>query len=80
MKNNQEFEIVAKTSYGLEDVLVNELRNLGAHEIQRGTRVVIFQGNKEMLYKANINLRTANRILMPIKKFSINNADPNEKQ
>jgi len=75
MKNNQEFEIVAKTSFGLEDVLVNELRELGANDITRGTRVVIFQGNKEMLYKANICLRTANRILMPIKKFSINNAD-----
>ena len=65
--------IVAKTFYGFEDILSEELKELGAKNIQKGNRVVSFEGNKELLYKSNIWLRTAISVLMPIKTFKFKN-------
>ncbi len=67
-------KIIAKTSHGLEDVLVEELKQLGVTEFDKAKRAVFFEGNQKTLYKANLWLRTANRILVPIKTFKINNA------
>ena len=69
------FEMVAKTMYGLEDILAQELIELGANDIQIGRRMVSFSGDKEMLYKANFFCRTALRILKPIKEFKAKNPD-----
>lgn len=71
----QEFELVAKTFQGLEEILAKELTELGASNIEIGNRMVAFTGNKEMLYKANFCLRTAIRILKPIKHFKAQTAD-----
>ncbi len=71
----QEFEMVAKTMQGLEDVLADELRELGASNVEPGRRMVSFEGNLEMLYKANLCCRTALRILKPICKFIANDPD-----
>ncbi len=70
-----EFEMIAKTFQGLETVLATELIELGANNIQIGRRMVSFTGDKEMLYRANFNLRTAIRILKPIKHFRATTAD-----
>ena len=70
------FEMVAKTLGGLEDVLADELTALDAGEVQPGRRMVSFKGDKKLLYKANLCLRTALRILKPIAKFTA--ADPDE--
>lgn len=64
-------KIIAKTSFGLEDVLIEELKELGITEIEKANRAVTFQATKEELYKANIWLRTANRLIMPFKEFTI---------
>jgi putative N6-adenine-specific DNA methylase len=71
----EEFKMLAKTLYGLEDVLARELTELGANEIQIGRRMVSFEGGKEMLYKANFCCRTALRILKPIATFTASNPD-----
>ena len=71
----QEFELVAKTFQGLEEVLAKELTELDASNIEIGNRMVAFTGDKEMLYKANFCLRTAIRILKPIKHFKAQTAD-----
>lgn len=71
----QNFEMIAKTFQGLEEVLAKELIELGANDVQIGRRMVSFSGDKELLYKANFHLRTAIRILKPIKHFQANNAD-----
>lgn len=71
----EQFEMVAKTFQGLEEVLATELINLGANDVQIGRRMVSFSGDKSMMYKANFCLRTAIRILKPIKHFKANNAD-----
>ncbi|MBR6285644.1 MAG: methyltransferase [Bacteroidaceae bacterium] len=71
----EEFDLMAKTFQGLEEVLANELTALGANNIQIGRRVVTFTGDKEMMYRANFCLRTAVRVLKPIKQFKANDAD-----
>ena len=70
-----QFELIAKTFQGLEEVLAEELTNLGADNIQIGRRMVSFTGDKEMMYRANFCLRTAIRILKPIKQFNAKDAD-----
>ncbi len=70
-----EFKIIAKTMQGLEEVLAKELTELGADNIEIGRRMVSFTGDKCMLYKANFCLRTAIKILKPIKEFKADDAD-----
>ncbi len=67
--------MIAKTFQGLEEVLAEELTALGANDIQIGRRMVSFTGDKEMMYKTNFCLRTAIRILKPIKHFEAKDAD-----
>jgi len=69
------FEMVAKTLYGLEDVLTEELLALGANDLQVGRRMVSFTGDKELLYKANFCCRTALRILKPVYHFKAKDAE-----
>ncbi len=69
------FEMVAKTFQGLEEVLAEELRSIGAENVQPGRRMVGFEGDLEMLYKANLSCRTALRILKPFYKFRAGDAD-----
>lgn len=69
------YEMVAKTFQGLEDVLADELRSLGAQNVSAGRRMVSFEGDKEMMYRANLCCRTALRILKPIVKFTADNTD-----
>lgn len=69
------FEMVAKTLYGLEEILAEELTALGAGNVQTGRRMVSFTGDKEMLYKANFHCRTALRILKPVYHFKARDAD-----
>ena len=72
---SEQFEMIAKTFQGLEEVLAQELTTLGANDIQIGRRMVSFTGDQRMLYKANFALRTAIRILKPIKHFTAKDAD-----
>ena len=69
------FEMVAKTFKGLENVLADELKQLGAENVEPGNRMVSFMGDLAMLYRANIGCRTALRILKPIYKFYAQDAD-----
>ncbi len=69
------FPIIAKTFQGLEEVLAKEIIALGGNEVEIGRRMVSFTGDKEMLYKANFCLRTAVKILKPIKTFKSDDAD-----
>ena len=70
-----EFEMVAKTFMGLEEILAQELTALGAKDVVKGCRVVTFTGDKALMYKANFALRTAIRVLKPIKHFEAKSAD-----
>lgn len=70
-----EFEMIAKTFQGLEEVLAKELVVLGANNVQIGRRMVSFTGDKALMYKANFHLRTAVRILKPFMHFKASDAD-----
>ncbi|WP_313115161.1 THUMP domain-containing class I SAM-dependent RNA methyltransferase [Aequorivita sediminis] len=65
------FKMVAKTLYGMEELLAQELRQLGASSIELGTRNVSFEGDTGFMYKANLCCRTAIKILKPITAFNI---------
>ncbi len=71
----EKFDMVAKTFLGLEGVLADELRALGAEEVTEGNRVVAFKGDKEMLYRANFACRTAVRVLKPFITLRSTGAD-----
>lgn len=71
----EEFPMIAKTMANLEDVLAEELVGLGANNVEIGTRMVSFTGDKALMYKANVHCRTALRILRPIHSFKAENAD-----
>lgn len=66
---------VAKTSFGLEDILAKELKEIGATDIVKHKRAVEFKGDLGILYKANMSLRTCLRILKPLHKFIASNPD-----
>lgn len=67
--------MIAKTFQGLENVLAEELTQLGANNIKIGRRMVSYTGDQEMLYRSNFCLRTAIRVLKPIKHFRATSAD-----
>ena len=67
----KDFKMTAVTMAGLEGVLADELRKLGGQDVKEGIRNVTFKGDTGFMYKANIALRTAIRILKPIKKSKI---------
>ena len=67
--------MVAKTLFGFEELLAKELRQLGAANVVTGVRSVQFEGDKGFMYKANLALRTAIKILKPIESFTVKNED-----
>ena len=73
MENN--FKMIAKTFFGFEEILAKELQLLGAQDVEPGIRMVSFKGDKGFMYKANLSLRTALKILKPIYYFRANNEE-----
>ena len=67
------FKMLAKTFYGMEKILALELKQLGAVDVYEGNRLVHFTGDKGFMYKANLCLRTALKILKPIFQFRAEN-------
>jgi putative N6-adenine-specific DNA methylase len=65
----ENFKMIAKTFFGFEEILAKELQQLGAQDVQQGVRMVSFAGDKGFMYKANLGLRTALKILKPINSF-----------
>lgn len=70
-KNSSNLTLIAKTITGLEPVLAEELLKLGARDIVQLHRAVKFTGDKGTIYKANLNLHTALRILVPVHQFTV---------
>src|SRR5271169_2297877 len=70
---NGEMELVAKTIFGLEEIVAADLKDLGATDIELHNRAVSFKGNLELIYKCNLTLGTALRILIPITRFEVEN-------
>jgi putative N6-adenine-specific DNA methylase len=73
VSSGESFKMIAKTMYGLEEVLAEELRALGAKDVTPINRAVAFTGTMQTLYKANYACRTALAILKPFAEFEANN-------
>ncbi len=73
--NIENLEIKIVTFKGLTDVLLKELRELGLKNIKVKNGIVFVHGDLKLLYKLNLSLRTALKILVSIKKFRIEKAD-----
>ncbi len=65
--------MIAKTFFGFEEILAKELQVLGAQQVEQGVRMVSFKGDKGFMYKANLALRTALKILKPIHSLRVYN-------
>lgn len=68
-------EITAKTYYGLEAALEQELRDMGAADVRSGNRMVTFSGNQELLYRVNYHSRLATSVLKPVVRFKARGPD-----
>ena len=79
-KQDTKYPMIAKTFFGLEEVLSDELRKIGAENIEILNRAVGFDGSKEIMYKANYLCYTSIRILKPIAKFKVLNENDLYKQ
>ncbi len=73
-QQNLSSQFVAKTLFGLEGILAEELKNLRATKIVVLHRAVGFSGDKKLMYEANLKLRTALRILKRVFSFSATNS------
>jgi putative N6-adenine-specific DNA methylase len=69
----EEFEMKATTLFGLEEVLQQELQKLGGKKVEAFKRGVSFVGDLGFLYKANLCVRTALKIIVPIARFTAHN-------
>ena len=69
------YQLITKTAAGLEDVLVREIKALGAKNVRPMHRAVICEGNKELMYRINYEVRTALKVLKPFKNFFAKNPD-----
>lgn len=69
------FQLIAKTLFGLEEILAGDLTGIGALDVEILKRAVSFRGDNELMYKANYLCRTALRILKPIAGFEVDNED-----
>ena len=68
-RRDEPFFMTATTQFGLEDVLTQELEQLGGKIEQVHSRAIEFMGSKQLLYEANLWCRTAMRILKPFAAF-----------
>jgi len=74
-KQTNNFQMLAKTFTGFEEVLASELTQLGASNVKIVKRGILFNGDKKLLYKANYLCRSALRVLKPIASFRALNED-----
>lgn len=74
-ENGALMQLMAKTFAGLENLLAEELKNIGATDVEVINRGVAFKGTLEIIYKANYLCRIAVRILKPICVFNMKEQD-----
>lgn len=73
--NDGRYTLIAQTLQGLEEVLAEELNQLGASSIEVLKRAVRFEGDQFLLMKANLWCRTALRISAELRSFRIRDAE-----
>jgi len=69
------YQLFATTPKAMEDILAEELKQLGAENVQPKLAGVSFQGDIEIAYRVCLWSRTANRILLPLKSFQVHSKE-----
>jgi len=67
-----DFEMKVTTFFGLEEILAKELQQMGGRDVAVFKRGVSVIGDLGFMYKANLCLHTALKVLIPITKFQAN--------
>ncbi|MDD6186670.1 MAG: class I SAM-dependent RNA methyltransferase [Oscillospiraceae bacterium] len=70
-----EYTLIAPCYFGTESVLNYEIKKLGAHDIDVSDGRIIFKGDEHIIARANINLRTAERVLILLAEFKATTFD-----
>lgn len=65
----RKYELIAPCHFGLEAVLKKEIYDLGYDTTEVTDGRITFEGDEEALVRANINLRTAERVMIKIGSF-----------
>ncbi len=65
----------APCHFGLESVLSGELKRMGALDVKADNGKVDFSGDETMMARANICLRTAERVMIKLKSFKATTFD-----
>src|SRR5918999_6552548 len=63
------FELFAVAAPGLESIVEGELRALGVLDARADAGGVAFTGGREAVYRANLHLRTASRVVARVAEF-----------
>lgn len=70
-----EYTLIAPCYFGCESVLKYEINKIGASSIVVGDGRIVFKGDENIIARRNINLRTAERVLILLKEFKANTFD-----
>lgn len=71
----EQYTYFATCARGLEKILAQEVQALGAHDVSVGRGGVHFVGNQLLLYRANLWLRTAVRVLRPVLQAEVHSPE-----
>ncbi len=63
------YELIAPCHFGLESVVKNEIYDLGYEITEVDDGRVTFEGDEEAIVRANLSLRTAERVLLKVGSF-----------
>ena len=69
------YQLFASTPKAMENILADELKQLGADDVHPKLAGVSFQGDLEMAYRACLWSRTANRVLLPLSAFEVHSKE-----
>ena len=70
-----EYTLIAPCYFGTESVLSYEVKKIGATDVEVSDGKVTFKGDEHIIAAANINLRTAERVVILLKEFKAKTFD-----
>lgn len=75
MNPDKTYEFIATTAFGLESVTASELRRMGFQDLRTENGKITFKTDLRGMVKANLRLRTADRVLLKMGEFKATTFD-----
>ena len=63
------YDCYASCSFGIEGILAREIRSLGLEDVEAENARVRFRADEYGIARANIELRTADRVYIVLSRF-----------